>query len=43
MSQAAPSGNIADALAHATTQKGTSLAALSDQQPQLLVFLRHFG
>ena len=35
--------SVADALAHATTQKGTTLAALSDERPLLLVFLRQFG
>lgn len=35
--------NIGGALAGATTQKGIFLAALSDAQPLLLVFLRHFG
>jgi len=43
MSQTAPIMNISNALANATTQKGVSLAVLSDQQPLLLVFLRHFG
>ena len=33
----------ADALAQATTQKGTTLSALSDERPLLLVFLRQFG
>jgi hypothetical protein len=34
---------IPDALAHFSTQKGISLAALSDVSSILLVFLRHFG
>jgi hypothetical protein len=43
MSQTAPVINISNALRHAITQKGASLAALSDMQPLLLVFLRQFG
>jgi hypothetical protein len=43
MADALSASNIANALAITTTQKGISLAALSDQQPLLLVFLRHFG
>jgi len=35
--------SIADALLSATSQEGTTLAALSDERPVLLVFLRHFG
>jgi hypothetical protein len=34
---------IAASLAQHTTQKGATLAALSDECPLLLVFLRHFG
>ena len=34
---------IAEALTKAVTQTGTTLAALSDQSPLLLVFLRQFG
>ena len=34
---------VAQALANITTQKGVSLAALSDERPLLLVFLRQFG
>jgi len=34
---------IADALICATTQKGSTLAGLSDERPLLLVFLRQFG
>jgi hypothetical protein len=34
---------IAEALACATTQKGATLAGLSDERPLLLVFLRQFG
>ena len=34
---------IADALTRYTTQKGATLAALSEDRPVLLVFLRHFG
>lgn len=34
---------ISESLLQNTTQKGTTLAALSDQRPLLLVFLRQFG
>ena len=34
---------IAQSLEEAITQKGITLAALSDERPLLLVFLRHFG
>ena len=43
MSERAAITTIADALAHATTQKGNTLSALSDEHPMLLVFLRQFG
>jgi hypothetical protein len=39
----ATSTAIAQALGQAITQKGITLAALSDERPLLLVFLRHFG
>ena len=35
--------SIPEALANAVTQNGTTLAALSEQSPVLLVFLRQFG
>jgi hypothetical protein len=34
---------IPEALAQYKTQRGTTLAALSEQAPVLLIFLRHFG
>ena len=34
---------VPEALANAVTQNGTSLAALSEERPILLVFLRQFG
>ena len=43
MKQAAETSTIPDALTQHATQKGISLAALSDQSPLLLVFLRQFG
>jgi hypothetical protein len=33
----------ADALSGAFTQQATSLAALNESSPLLLIFLRHFG
>jgi hypothetical protein len=35
--------DIADALADAHTQTGKTLAQLSEHNPLLLIFLRHFG
>ena len=43
MPQATAATTVAEALAHATTQNGTTLAALSDERPLLLVLLRQFG
>ena len=43
MSERAAPTTIAEALTKAVTQTGTTLAALSDQSPLLLVFLRQFG
>jgi len=43
MQEAVANTNIAAALAGTATQKGSTLAALSDECPLLLVFLRHFG
>jgi hypothetical protein len=43
MPQAVTSTTIRDALAETATQKGAKLAALSEERPLLLVFLRHFG
>jgi hypothetical protein len=37
------SQSIANALQTAATQNGIILAALSEERPVLLVFLRHFG
>lgn len=34
---------VPTALAEFGTQHGTTLAALSDESPILLIFLRHFG
>jgi hypothetical protein len=34
---------LAEALKDARTQDGTSLAAISERAPLLLIFLRHFG
>jgi hypothetical protein len=34
---------IPDALAQFSTQKGITVAALNDESPLLLIFLRHFG
>jgi hypothetical protein len=36
-------GNLAVILADTHTQSGKSLAELSDRNPLLLIFLRHFG
>jgi hypothetical protein len=38
-----PSLSIPEALAQFETQNGITVAALSDESPLLLVFLRHFG
>jgi hypothetical protein len=43
MVETAISTTIPQALANAVTQTGTNLAALSDESPLLLVFLRQFG
>lgn len=43
MKKAAETATIPDALNQHATQKGISLAALSEQSPVLLVFLRQFG
>jgi len=41
--QMASTTTVAEALEGAVTQTGTTLAALSDEAPLLLVFLRQFG
>lgn len=38
-----PADQYSPALTHMTTLQGESVAALSQKQPVLLVFLRHFG
>ena len=43
MQEAVANPNISTALAVTATQKGSTLGALSNQRPLLLVFLRHFG